>query len=68
MNERRFTGFADRNGKKIYEDDVLFWRNDDGDIMFNKVYFKDGCYFVNTGIGEDILLAELLKLDAEVRD
>ena len=68
MNEIRFTGFTDRNGRKIYEDDVLFWKNDDGAIIFNRVYFKGGQPYAETGFGEDMPLEELLLLDVEVAD
>lgn len=66
MDKKIFTGFTDKNGKKIYTGDILSWKNDDGEIIFNKVYEKNNKFYAETGIGEDMLLEEILPLDVEV--
>lgn len=41
----QFTGLLDKNGKGIYEGDVLGYPEDE-DFLFEIVIFKDGCFMV----------------------
>lgn len=40
----QFTGLLDKNGKEIYEGDILLVGNDGYENTYNKVGIKDGCF------------------------
>ena len=61
----QFTGLTDKNGKKIFEGDTITWETTDGDKVFNKILFEDGCFVCETN-GEYELLKDMLCLGVEV--
>ena len=62
----QFTGLTDKNGKKIFEGDTITWETTDGDKVFNKILFEDGCFVAETNGEENELLKDMLCLGVEV--
>lgn len=42
----QFTGLFDKNGKEIYEGDILAWYYNDKNFITETILFHDGCFMV----------------------
>lgn len=63
----QYTGLIDKNGKKIFEGDIMSYISGDGDIRYLEVAFKDGYFcYIEEGNEWDNMLYCLDLLNAVV--
>ena len=60
------TGLTDKNGMKIFYGDILEWADGDGDIAYDIVSFKNGCFVINAETDGTEALWENLCLNMQI--
>lgn len=63
----QYTGLTDKNGKKIFEGDILKYTNDDNETHYLTVAFEEGAFLINdNGVTEYDLISTFDCLGIEV--